>query len=208
MNRKKIITSLTFILILLIFSCEKKEKQYFVTSQEFLIDKSLKQRYSNDISKIYNKNNKNTDHSIKKIFGSNVIGNYISHNNTKLAYKDIFVSSKCFIYKNELFIVLLNENLTNPSEILINITEKKPNLHVIFYSDNSFIRTIKPQKFKLLLSDEKYNIGDTIVGEIFLNFKDSISIYNCKGNFIGVVDKGTKENVKYLIFYPSGNKIN
>jgi len=182
----------------LVYNCNNPKNVEKINSQKVYYKSNLKQKYKNKI--ILNEH----DHSYN---GSLLFGKSFSFIDKKFKNSDIFNNSKCFLFENNLYLIINNENRFNPTSIYIKFETNKPNIIFLFSSDFGENYLIKPNSYILNLSSSQYQIGDTIVGDLTCMIDDEQIKYNCEGYFFGIIENETPENIYKLIYSPKGEKI-
>ena len=126
---------------------------------------------------------------------------------------EIYQYSQCALFDDILYVKIDNGCSMTHESILLKIEMNKYEIIRIFSSDIEFY-VFTPQKSTLRTSLNEFHVGDTIVGEISLSYKDSVSFnyydrkflvgFEWDGHFMGVINQGTVEWKEMLHTHSGG----
>ncbi len=131
---------------------------------------------------------------VKTYSESLIIGKVFSEEYSGFIYNNIniYTNCQCALYNDTLYVEIMNGSVVLHKSILLEIEKNKYEVTTIETSDITH-NVFTPQKSTLRTSLNEFHVGDTIVGEISLSYRDSLWNYVCDGHFMGVIDQGTEE---------------
>ncbi len=124
--------------------------------------------------------------------GTLVVGKIFNEKFNSFINRDIYEISQCVLFNDDLYVEISNGSTWTNKAILLKIEMNKYEIIGIESSDIGHYVFV-PQESTLGISLNKFHVGDTIVGEISLSYRDSLWNYKCNGHFMGVIDQSTEE---------------
>ena len=146
--------------------------------------------------------------------GSLILGKIFNEKYDSFINEDIYKWCQCVLFNDSLYVEISDGNFWGSKSIFLKIKNNKYKTVVTMSNDYGPSLVFIPQKSTLKMSLNEFHVGDTIIGEISLSYKDFILFdnvnflfgYECDGHFMGVVEQGNEEWEKVKLYRPSGER--
>ena len=134
---------------------------------------------------------------------SMIVGKILNKKYDDFINKDIYRVCQCVLFNDNLYIKIGDDN----KSIFLNAKTEEYEIVVIMPNEHGSSLVFTPQESTLKMSLNEFHVGDTVIGEIYLSYRDSLFGYECDGHFMGIIDPGTEEWEKINLYNPSGESI-
>ena len=216
MKRKIILLKTFFIFFILLHGCnnikhENKEEGKEKGEKILIVSLDLDDKYYYRKSCCLVPVERFSHLGIQTYSGFLIVEKVLSEKYDSFINNSIYQYCQCILYDDILYVSINNGNVMSHKSILLKIERNKYEIIVNKNSDIEF-SVFAPIESTLRVSLNEFHVGDTIVGEISLFYRESSCGneddevgYKCDGHFMGVINQGTEE-WKDMLYHHSGKR--
>jgi hypothetical protein len=215
MKSKIILLKIFSIFLILLQGCnnfkqEKNEERKEKSSKTFDFSEDLNEKYS--FQKFYRLDSVERSSTaylgVQPYKGSLLFGKVFNEKYNSFINRDIYKYSECALCDDILYVKIDNGDVIRHRSILLKIEKDQYKIIGTELSDISF-DVFTPIESTLKISSDKFHVGDTIVGDIFLTCsssrEDYVMVNQIDGYFMGVIKQCTEE-WKEMIYEHAGER--